>query len=129
MFLTSVYHITFFIYFGKTQSRRTNNVMASSTTRTGNSVSLDTFQNWRKENILGYKTFKDSKWHMMVNFIWCKLCAKYEKEIMNSSLIRGNERAAAHSFIDGTNSVTKHQVCIFLKEMFMNLVLSWSLYL
>ena len=74
--------------------------MASSITRTGNSVSLDTFQNWRKENIFGYKTFKDSKGQTMVNFIWCKLCAKYEKEIMNSSSIRGSARTAARSSIE-----------------------------
>ena len=48
-------------------------VMVSSTTRTGNSVSLDTFQHWRKESTFGYKTFKDSKGQTMVNFIWFKL--------------------------------------------------------
>ena len=32
------------------------------------------------------KTVKDEAGRTMVNFIWCKLCAKYEKAIINSPL-------------------------------------------
>ena len=52
----------------------------------------------------------------MVNFIWWNLCLKYEKDFMNSSLVKGTARIAAHSFINGAISVTKYQVCLVRTE-------------
>ena len=80
----------------------------------GNSVELGTFRSWGKKKIFGVKTVEDTKsGRTMVNFIWCKVCAKHEKAIMSSPLVKGSAKNSVQSFIDGTNSVTKFQVCKF----------------
>ena len=50
----------------------------------GNSVSLTTFNRWVKENIFGFKPTQNRTGKTMVNFMWCKLCAKYQKDDMQS---------------------------------------------
>ena len=94
-------------------------------TTEGNSVSLETFHGWGKDEIIGSKTEVDCKGgHTMVTYIWCKLCAKYKDSIMNSSLAKGSAQAAVASFINGANSVTRHQVCrlFMLIQNFMVMV-------
>jgi len=75
----------------------------------GNSLSLSTFLNYQVSSFIGYKTVEKNG-ATLVNFVWCKMCAKYKNEISNSSMVRGNAKTAALAFINGTNSVTKHQV-------------------
>ena len=42
----------------------------------GNTVELSTFLKYEKCDLLGYKTLeKEGK--KLVNFVWCKVCAKY----------------------------------------------------
>ena len=79
----------------------------------GNSVTIETFKKWGYENIFGVTTEVDSNTgRTMVKKVWCRLCAKYQKDIMNSSLLKGQARSSARSFIEGTTSVSKFQVCI-----------------
>ena len=40
---------------------------------------------------------------------WCKVCAKFKTQIESSSNVKGSAKTAL-VFINGTNSVTKHQV-------------------
>ena len=85
----------------------------------GNSVSTETFKRWGKDNIFGVKTEVDAEnGRTMVNFVWCKLCSKHEKAIMSISQVKGSARTAARSFIDGTTSVTKYQVCLSTISLF-----------
>ena len=73
----------------------------------GNKVELKTFLNWGKEQIIGYKTIKEAD-KVMVNFVWCKICARYKTEILGR--LRGKAKTVAASFLDGTNNVTKFSV-------------------
>ena len=91
----------------------------------GNSVSLETFHGWGKDEIIDSKIEVDCKGgRTMVTYIWCKLCVKFKDSIMNSSLVKVSARAAPASFINGTNSVTRYQVCrlFILIQNFMVLV-------
>ena len=80
---------------------------SSSNKQKGNRVELGTFKSWGKEGIIGYKT-EESNSKIYVNFIWCKVCAKYKSQIV--SAVKGSAQAAALSFINGTNFVSKHTV-------------------
>ena len=78
-------------------------------TTKGNTVALQTFLSYEIASDIGYKTFeKDGAQH--VNFIWCKVCAKYKNEIQNTSKLRGQAKTSVKAFINGTNAVTKYQV-------------------
>ena len=46
----------------------------------------------------------------LVNYVWCKVCAKFKTQIESSSNVEGSAKTSALAFINGTNSVTKHQV-------------------
>ncbi len=76
----------------------------------GNRVELRTFLNYGKSEIIGYKT-EDSEGRKYVNFIWCKVCARNKDGILSHPTLRGNTKTSALAFINGTNVVTKHQVC------------------
>ena len=83
----------------------------------GNSIAIEAFKSWGKESIFGVKTVVHPLTGLtMVNFIWHNLCLKYEKDFIKSSLTKGRARIAAHSFIDGTTSVIKYQVCLLMTE-------------
>ena len=43
----------------------------------GNMVSLQTFQTYETNNVIGYKTI-NIEGKIMVNFAWYKLCAKHK---------------------------------------------------
>ena len=49
----------------------------------------------------------------LLNYVWCKVCAKFKTQIESSSNVKGSEKTSASAFINGTNSVTKHQVWIY----------------
>ena len=49
----------------------------------------------------------------LVNYLWCKVCAKFETQIESSSNVKSSANSAktsALAFINGTNCVTKHLV-------------------
>ena len=77
--------------------------------RKGVTKELSTFLSWNKENIIGYNVeVINSK--SLVNKIWCKLCAKYKQQILKGAMI-----ASLKAFTEGTNVVTKYQVCKYTK--------------
>ena len=47
----------------------------------GSKIELSTFQKYGKSEITGYKTL-DKNGKVFVDFIWCKLCAKYKETIL-----------------------------------------------
>ena len=46
----------------------------------------------------------------MVNFAWCKLCAKYKNTIYNNPKCKGNAKKSAEVYIRGTNNITKWSI-------------------
>ena len=76
----------------------------------GISKELSTFLRWGKSDVIGHHVEElDGKSY--VTKIWCKLCAKYRIQIINHPLCKGAAAVAVKSFADGTESVTKFQVC------------------
>ena len=77
-----------------------------------NSVELSTFLKYGLTDVIGHKTLeKEGK--TMVNFIWCKVCAKFNNQIINSLSVKGSAKTSTLAFISGRNSVTKLQEFIF----------------
>ena len=71
----------------------------------GNSIELSTFLKYglTKETVeAGGKT--------LVNYVWCKVCAKFKAQFESSSNVKGSAKTSGLAFINGTNSVTKYQV-------------------
>ena len=84
---------------------------------TGISVELYTFEKYGKSAIIGHKTIdKDNK--ILVNFIWCKLCAKHKTVILSNPSCKGSARTAAEAYISGTNSVSKWNIDRHLQSKF-----------
>ena len=77
--------------------------------RKGNMVSLQTFQTHETNNVIGYKTI-NIKGKIMVNFAWCKLCAKHKNTIYNNPKCKGNAKKSAEVYIRGTNNITKWSI-------------------
>ena len=77
----------------------------------GNMVELTTSLTWGKKEVIGHKTLPLPNGKIMVNHIWCKVCAAHKNDIVNH--LKGNAKQSAQAFIQGTNVVTKHQVWIF----------------
>ena len=46
----------------------------------------------------------------LVNYLWCKVFAKFKTQIESPSNAKGSAKTSALAFIIGTNSVTKHQL-------------------
>ena len=82
-------------------------------TTKGNKIELKTFQSYGKSDIIGFKSVKEGD-RTYVNFIWCKVCEKNKDVILKDPTIKGSIKSSARAFIDGTNMVTKHQVCFNL---------------
>ena len=58
-------------------------------------VSLpETFQTYETNNVIGYKTI-NIEGKIMVNFAWCKLCAKHKNEVYNNPKCKGNAKKFA----------------------------------
>ena len=70
----------------------------------GNMVELFSFLTWKMEAVSGHKILSLQNGKIMVNHIWCKVCATYK------NLLKGNTTPSAQAFTQGTNMVTKHQV-------------------
>ena len=75
----------------------------------GNQVKLFTFEQWGVSDVIGYKTV-ENRGQTMVNFIWCKVCAENKDMLSAHPRIRGQVKASAKAFSEGTSIVTKHQV-------------------
>ena len=75
----------------------------------GNSIELRTFLKYGLNEIIGHKTVETGD-KTLVNYVWCKVCAKFKTQIESSSNIEGSAETSALAFINCTNSVTKHQV-------------------
>ena len=73
---------------------------------------MSTFLSWGKEQIIGYRS-EENNFRKTEKKIWCKVCAQHKDEILNDPKLRADAATAAKAFINGTNSVTKHQV-VFL---------------
>ena len=86
---------------------------------TGISVELYTFEKYGKSAIIGHKTIdKDNK--TLVNFIWCKLCAKHKTVILSNPSCKGKavHELQAEAYISGTNSVSKWNIDRHLQSKF-----------
>ena len=75
----------------------------------GNMVSLQTFQTYETNNVIGYKTI-NIEGKIMVNFAWCKLCVKHKNTIYNNPKCKGNAKKSAEVYIKGTNNITKWSI-------------------
>ena len=59
--------------------------------------------------IIGYKTI-NIEGKIIVNFAWCKLCAKRKNTIYNNPKCKGNAKKSAEVYITGTNNITKWSI-------------------
>ena len=75
----------------------------------GNMVSLQTFQTYETNNVIGYKTI-NIEGKIMVNFAWCKLCVKHKNTIYNNPKCKGNAKKSAEVYIRGINNITKWSI-------------------
>ena len=72
-------------------------------------VSLQTFQTYKTNNIIGYKTI-NIEGKIIVNFAWYKLCAKHKNTIYNNPKCKGNAKKSAEVYIRGINNITKWSI-------------------
>ena len=83
--------------------------MAARNINKGLRKELITFISWGKEGTIGHeKVIENSKTY--VTKIWCKLCAKYKRQIQQDPSMKGAAISSSKAFTEGTNVVTKHQV-------------------
>ena len=68
------------------------------------------FLGYGKSEIIGYKATEEGG-RKYVNFVWCKVCARNKEATLNDPSLKGSIKNSIRAFIDGTNVVTKHQVC------------------
>ena len=59
--------------------------------------------------IIGYKTI-NIEGKIIVNFAWCKLCAKRKNTIYNNPKCKGNAKKSAEVYIRGINNITKWSI-------------------
>ena len=58
----------------------------------GNKIDLNTFKNWGKGNIIGYKTSEDNG-RLYVTFSWCKVCARNKDSLFTHPNCKGSVKA------------------------------------
>ena len=75
----------------------------------GNSIELSTFLKYGLIEVIGHKTVETGG-KTLLNYVWCKVSAKFKTQIESSSNVKGSAKTSALAFTNGTNSVTKHQV-------------------
>ena len=75
----------------------------------GKMVSLQTFQTYETNNVIVYKTI-NMEGKIMVNFSWCKLCAKHKNKIYNNPKCKESAKKSAEVYIKGTNNITKWSI-------------------
>ena len=59
-------------------------------------VSLQTFETYETNNVIGYKTI-NIEGKIMVNFAWYKLCAKHKNIIYNNPKCKRSAKKSAGS--------------------------------
>ena len=93
--------------------------MASSGKKSkGVTKKLSTFLKWGKDDIIGYTVEAlDNKQY--VTKIWCKLCAKYRDQIIRHPSCEGAAAVSVKAFADGTPIVTKFQVTISSRVLYI----------
>ena len=74
----------------------------------GNTVSLQTFQTYEANDVIGYKTI-NTEGKIMVNFAWCKLCAKHRNTIYNNPKCKSAKKSA-EVYIKRTNNINKSSI-------------------
>ena len=72
-------------------------------------VSLQAFQTYKANNVIGYKTI-NIEGKTMVNFAWCKLCAKHKNTIYNNPKCKGSAKKSPEVYIKGTKGITKWSI-------------------
>ena len=83
--------------------------MAANTTK-GNRIKLTTFNTWEKGGVMGHETETDAVGIVYVNFVWCIVCARNKKQILQHPKCKGAMKEAMVRFAKGTNNVTKFAV-------------------
>ena len=79
----------------------------------GNSIDeLSMFLKYGLTEVISHKTV-ETGCKTLVNYVWCKVCAKFKTQIESSSNVTGSGKTSALAFISGTNSVMKYQVWIY----------------
>ena len=78
----------------------------------GNSIESSMFLKYGLTEVIGHKTVETGG-KTLVNYVWCKVFAKFKTQIESPSNVKGSAKTSALAFISGTNSVTKHQVWIY----------------
>ena len=78
------------------------------------SIELSTFLKYGLTELIGHKTVETGG-KTLVNYVWYEVCAKdmlicVKTQIESSSNVKGSANTSSLAFINGTNSVTKHQV-------------------
>ena len=76
----------------------------------GNRVRLSTFNSWGKNEIIGKKVVKDNEGSEYVNFVWCLVCTRNKKAILEDKSCKGKMKDSMMMFVEGTNNVTKFAV-------------------
>ena len=56
-------------------------------------VELSSFLSWGKKDVIGHKTLYLPNGKIMVNHIWCKVCAAHKNDIVNQ--LKGNAMQSA----------------------------------
>ena len=74
-----------------------------------NSIELSKFLKYSLTEVIGHKTVETGG-KTLVYYIWCKVFAKFKTQIESPSNVKGSVKTSSLAFINGTNSVTKHQV-------------------
>ncbi len=77
----------------------------------GNKVEYSTFVSWGKDAVIGHEKV-ESQGKTYVVKVWCKICAKHKHKI--NARLKGSAKEHAKAFVDGTSSVTKHQVSFYI---------------
>ena len=93
----------------------------------GNSIELSTFLKYGLTEVISHKTVETGG-KTLVRYVWCKVCAKFKTQIESSSNVKVSAKTSALAFINGTNSVTKHQVWIYsvIYTCLVYKILSWT---
>ena len=96
-------------------------IMAVRNINKGLRKELIKFLYWGKEGIVGHEeVIENGKTY--VTKIWCKLCAKYKRQIQQDPSLKGAAISSSKAFTEGTNVVTKHhqvfQICCLKLSFF-----------
>ena len=72
-------------------------------------VQKSTFLKWDLTHVIGYDA-EDRGGTLVINKVWCKVCAKHIANIIKDSRIRGLAQKETQKFVEGTSFITKHTV-------------------